>query len=895
MSLWRQLRHGVRTLLWRSRADGELDEEARHFAEEAAAAHEARGMGKEEARRMARLEMGSALQIREEVREAGWESGLTGFLDDLRYGARRLVRSPGFTAAGIITLALGIGATSALFAVVYTVLLRPLPYPHAERVVALVHTAPGANLKRLRMSPSLYFTYREESRVFDAVALWNGRRATVTGVGEAEQVPTLFVSHEFLDVLGVAPALGRGFRSGDDDGQSPRTAILSDGYWRQRFGGSPGVLGRRLVVESQPHEVIGVLPAGFDFLGEKAALLVPFRFRREQIRLIQFSEDGIARLKPGVTVKEANADVARCLLLAPRKFPMNAGFAANAFSDARISPTVRSLKDEAVGDVGGTLWLLMAGVGVLLAIACANVSNLALVRVEARRREFAVRAALGAGWGRMARDVMTECAVLGFMGGAAGLGLCAGVIRWLGPGSLFEPLPRAAEIGLDAWVVAFAMLLSMLCAMGVGLVPLWRASKDWTTEAVRGGGERMSASRERRTTQRGLLVMQLGLATVLLIASGLLLRTLAALRSVDAGFTAPQEVQAARVSIPVALVGSTEMVMRQQEAILRKFEALPGTTAAAIATSLPLEGANYDPVYVEGRDYGHDRLPPVRRMRRVSPGYMQALGGRLLAGRDLTWQDVYGFAPVALVSESMAREVWGEPVNGLGKRVRASLGEPWREVIGVVGDVRDDELTAAAPAMVYWPLGHRDAAGNASATRHVDYLVRSKRAGSVGYVKEMREALRSVNEHVPLANVRTLEEVRAKAMSTRALALVLLGVAGIMGLLLGVVGVYGVVAYSAGQRRREIAIRMAVGCTPRAVVQMFMREGLMAAAVGGALGLAAGIGAARAMRTLLFGVGTVDVGTLVVAWCVVAGAAGLASWAPASRAARTDPARALRG
>ena len=322
-------------------------------------------------------------------------------------------RSPGFTITAVLTLALGIGATAAIFTVTDGVLLKPLPFPHAERLVALVHTAPGINLDYLKMSPSLYFTYREEGRVFEDVAIWNGNRSTVTGLGDPEEVPTLFVTHQFLNVLGVRPAIGRGFTEADGDPQGARTVVLSDSYWNRQFGASRAVLGQRIVLDGNPHEIIGVLPAGFEFLDEKVSLVVPKRLRREEVRLIQFSEDGIARLKPGITLEQANADVARCLPLAAGKFPLNRGFAANAFADARIAPRLRLLKDHQIGDIGKTLWILMAAVGILLLIACANVANLLLVRADGRQHELAVREALGAGWGRMARDLLAESALLG--------------------------------------------------------------------------------------------------------------------------------------------------------------------------------------------------------------------------------------------------------------------------------------------------------------------------------------------------------------------------------------------------------------------------------------------------------------------------------------------------
>ncbi|MEO8368910.1 MAG: ABC transporter permease [Candidatus Solibacter sp.] len=894
MSLFRKLRHGIRVLTNRPAADRALDDEVEHYFDELAASYEAKGLSPAAAKREAGIQRGSALALRDEVRDAGWENWVSGMIDDCRYALRRMRRSPGFTCTAVLTLGLGIGATAAIFTVTDGVLLKPLSFPHAERLVALMHTAPGINLDSLKMSPSLYFTYREEGRVFEDVALWNGNRSTVTGLGDPEEAPTLFVTYQFLNVLGVRPAIGRGFTETDGDPQGGRTVVLSDSYWKRQFGGSPSVLGQRIVLDGNPHEIIGVLPAGFEFLDEKVSLVVPKRLRREEVILIQFSEDGIARLKPGVTLEQANADVARCLPLAALKFPLNRGFAARAFADARIAPRLRLLKDYQIGDIGKTLWILMAAVGILLLIACANVANLLLVRADGRQHELAVREALGAGWGRMARDLLAESVLLGAAGGLLGLGFCYCALRW-GVSRGFPYLPRLSTITVDARTLAFTLVISLAAGLLFGLAPVWKQRRRRAANDLRSsGGRSMTQSRERFATQRALLAVQVALAMVLLVGSGLMLRTFQALRSVEPGFTRPAEVQIVRVSIPATQAAAPEQVIRLEEAILRKFSEIAGVSAVAITSAAPMEGGTSNPIYSADHDPGQGKLPTVRSMRSVSPGFVAVLGSRLVAGRDLTWQEMYTGPPVVMISANMARELWGEPRAALGKRIRGSLTQEWREVIGVLADLRDEGVVKSAPAIVYWPLLQRPPNGALSVPRNVEYMIRSPRAGSVRFVQELQQSLRSVNPNLPLANVRTLEAIYQKSMARTSFVLLLLAVAGAMALALGVVGIYGVIAYSVAQRRKEIGIRIALGSTQQSVTAMFLRQGMLLVGPGAVIGTVAALGATRLMQSLLFGVQPFDFVTYGAMLALLVVSALLASWLPARKAASADPSEALR-
>lgn len=893
MSLWRQLKHGVRVLLNRRSADQELEDEARHYLDQSAAAFEANGLTADEARRAARMEMGNMITIREQVRQEGWESTIDTAREDLGYAIRRLLRNPGFTAVCIVTLTLGIGATAAIFSVINGVLLKPLPYPHPEQLVALWHTAPGVKIKNLPMAPSLYFTYLDESRSLQNIGLWKPVTSTVTGGAEPEEVPVLLAAHQTLAMLGTAPAIGRSFRASDDSPHSPRTVLLSNAYWRNRYGGASSALGHRIMIDGNAHEVIGVLPASFEFLDQKVSLVIPLRLNRAETYLLQFTYNGIARLKPGVSLEQANADLARCLLMAPSKFPINPGFSLRTFTDARIAPTLRLQKDSLVGDIGETLWVLMGAVGIVLLIACANVANLLLVRADGRQHELAIRAALGAGLVRIARELLLESLVLGVAGGLFGLGTAFLALRLLARLNITN-LPRVSQITIDPVVVAFTFGVSIAAALIFGLLPVWKYAKPALSGTLRGGGRSMSQSKERSRARGMLVIVQVALAMILLVSSGLMIRTFHALRAVDPGFTRANELQTMHVYIPPTQVKEPERVLRMHEAILRKLADLPGVASAAIANAVPMESAWDSPVYVE--DHGRaDQAPPVHRFKLVSPGYFSTLGSRLIAGRDLTWEETYGQAPVALVSENMARELWHHPNTALGKRVRASLKDDWRVVIGVVGDLRDNGINQKAPAIVYWPLLLKNFEGAPSRSqRGVDFLIRTPRAGSPAFIQEIRHALMSVNANLPLANERTLQAIYEKSMARTSFTLILLGLAGSMALILGFVGIYGVISYAVSQRTREIGIRIALGATLPGVTGIFVRQGLILSGIGAILGLLAALALTRLMQSLLFGVGPTDLSTYATVLAALILAALLASWLPARRATGVDPMHALR-
>jgi len=445
---------------------------------------------------------------------------MSSFNNELRQVVRRLRRAPMFTVVTLITLAAGVGANTAVFSVLESVLLKPLPYPHAGELVGVWHKAPGINIPELNMSPSNYFIYREQGRTFQDVGMYQGDSVSVTGVGEPEQVPSLNVSDATLPILGVQPIVGRHFRHEDDVPGAPQTVLLTYGYWQRKFGGNPSAVGQTLVVDGKARQIIGVLPKGFHFLDQvDPALITPLQFDRNKVHLGNFSYEALARLKPGMTLEQANADVARMLPIVMNSFPAPPGFSIKLFQDAKIAPYVRPLKQDVVGDVGGVLWVLMGSIGMVLLIACANVANLLLVRMEGRRQELALRSALGASWGRIAGELLLESLILGLLGSILGLGLAYGALKVL---VAIAPagLPRINEVGINGPVLLFTLIVAMLASVLFGCVPILKYAGSRLTTGIREGGRGLSQSKEQHRARNSLVVVQVALALVLLICSG---------------------------------------------------------------------------------------------------------------------------------------------------------------------------------------------------------------------------------------------------------------------------------------------------------------------------------------------------------------------------------------
>lgn len=895
MSIARQLAHGFRNLVRRTHADENIADEVDSFFAEAKADFEARGLTAHHAARAARIALGSSTALREQVRSYGWENILDGILRDLRYTLRRLRATPGFTLVSIGTLALGLGATSAIFSVVNGVLLKPLPYAHPEQLLAVWMTAPGVKITDLNMAPSVYFTMRDEERAFQAISMFTSGRTSVTGKGHPEEVQALFATHELLPILGISPQLGRSFATEDDDAGGERTVILSDGYWRSHFGGNGAVLGRRITIEGNQASVIGVLPASFEFMDQKIDLLLPLRFKRSAVHLGNFSYMGVGSLKTGVTISQASADLARMLPMVAKQFPPPPGYTTRVFEDARIAPNLRPLKKDLVGDIGNTLWMLMATVGIVLLIACANIANLLLVRTEARQQELAVRAALGAAWTRIARELLLESIMLGAIAGAVGLGLCWAALKLLSRSDLVH-LPRAGNIGIDVRVLLFTFIVSIGFSLSFGLIPVVRYVRPRLANALRSGGRSMSHSKNRHQVRSFLVVLQVALALVLLVTSGLMIRTFRNLHNVDPGFRNAQEIETVRIGIPDERVKEAEHVVRMEQAMLDNVAAVNGVISASITTSVPMGGEeSNDPVYAADKTYREGTIAPLRRYKWIAPGYFATMGQRMLAGRDLAWADIYNRSAVAIVSENTARDIWGVPEAALGKRIRSRDNDDWREIIGVVADEHSDGVDKNAPTIVYWPLLQKNFEGDpVSVRRYISFVIRTPRAGSMALQNEIRNALWIVDSDLPLAKSDTLKTLYDRSLARTSFTLMLLAIAGGMALVLGIVGIYGVVSYSVSQRTREIGIRLALGAPVAQITMAFVRNGLILSTVGCGFGLAAALVLAPLMKSLLFSVSPSDPLTYAAMSASLAMAAALASYFPARKATKVDPVEALR-
>ena len=810
------------------------------------------------------------------------------------HALRRLMHSPMFTVITAVTLAFGIGANSAIFSVIESILLRPLPYPQPENLISLNHTAPGINFVDAGAAPFLYFTYRDEGRTFQDIALVQGDTASVTGLAEPEEVECIDMTEGLLPILGVRPLLGRWFSAADTAPASPRTVMLAYGYWQARFGGDTSVLGRNLVLDGTPREIIGVMPAKFRFLDQKPALLLPLRLDRNKTFLGNFSYQGLARLKPGVTLAQASADVKRMIPIALQKFPPFPGYNLKMFEEARLGPKLRPLKQDLVGDIGSTLWVLMGTIGIVLLIACANVANLMLVRADGRQHELAIRVALGATRGTIARDLLAESIAIGIFGGMLGLILAYGAVRLL---LVIAPahLPRLTEISIDPAVILFTLAISLLVGLVFGLIPVIKYASGHAATTLRAGGRSLSQSKERHRARGSLVVVQIALALVLLIGCGLMIRTFQALRHVDPGFTHPEQLQTLRISIPQSQVHDDTAAVRMEQEISERIARIPDVSSVGLSSVVPMDGGGWrDPVFAQDKAYSRS-IPTLRRYKFVSPGLLRTMGNRLLAGRDLTWTDIYERRPVAMVSENLALELWHDPASAIGKRVREKLDGPWREVVGVVTDEREDGVNQPAPAIAYWPILMNDFEGDKSSVRRtLAYVIRSNRTGSQNFLKAVQQAVWSVNANLPLANVITLQALYEKSLARTSFTLVMLAIAGAMALLIGLVGIYGVISYSVSQRTREIGIRMALGARQAELTRMFIGQGLILAAIGVVCGLAASLALTELMSSLLFEVKPVDPLTYAAVSVGLIAAALLASYLPALRVTDVDPVEALR-
>jgi putative ABC transport system permease protein len=872
--LWRNLVH-------RRRVERDLDDEVRAYVDLLAAEKVAQGMSEAEARRAALVEAGGVEPVKEQVRDVRGGALLDALAQDTRYGARMLARTPAFTAAAILALALGIGATTAVFSVVNAVLLRPLPYPAADRLVVVLHR--GVN----PVAPANFVDWRHQSTVFERMGAAEYWMPDLTGDDASETVKGVRLTADIFPMLGVPPLLGRAPLPREEEPGQDHVAILGYALWRRRFGGDPDVVGGSITLNGEAYTVLGVMPQGFSFppfWATGAEVWAPLALGERATSRTGSSLRIFARLEPGVSLDRARAEMAAITARLENEYP-----ATNR------NVVVRSLEDMVVGDVRPALLVLLGAVGFVLLIACANVAHMLLARAAARQREVALRATLGATRARLIRQFLTESVMLGLAGGLAGVLLAMAGIEVLV--SLSPGLPRAETIGLDGAVLAFVVVVSVATGIAFGLVPALPASRRDVSDALKEGARGSTEGAGRHRLRSLLVASEFALALVLSAGAGLMIRSFVALQAIDPGFD-PRGVLTMVVSVAGAQEGLPPRRAAFYQGLLERVRALPGVASASAINHLPLAGDIWGwPFNVEGRPLPKPGETPTAAYRVVLPGYFHTMGTPILRGRDVAGTDRLGTPGVVVVNEWLAQHHWpGE--DPLGKRL--TLGNPrenpsWLTVVGVVKNAVRSRWTAAPQEEIFLPyLQTRDyleRPGNAHA-----YLTLVVRAGGdpSALAPAIRGIVSSMDRGVPVSQVQTMDEVVAQSNARPRFYLLLLGAFAAAAVLLAAVGIYGVMSYSVSRRTNEIGVRMALGAKPSDVLRLIVGHGMVVALGGAAVGLAGALGLTRLMSSLLYGVGASDPATFLAVSLLLGAVALAASYIPARRATRIDPLTALR-
>lgn len=806
---------------------------------------------------------------------------------------RKLLRSAGFTAIAVLTLALGIGANTALFSVVHGVLLKPLPFQNADELYGLWHTAHGIGIPQVEQSNTTYTVYRDLSQSFEEIGLTQSDFSmNLTEVGEPVRVSVATATASLFEVLGVPAHLGRTFAEEEDDPGQPQVAILSFGLWRGRFGGEANILGRTLRLNGTPWEVVGVMPEGFTYPGESTELWIPHVIEPDELGRANFSYDAVGRLKPGVTVESANTELAVLLRRMPEIYPGE--ITAGLLESAQITPYITPLLKDVVGDVSQVLWILLGTVSFVLLIACANVANLFLVRAEGRQRELALRTALGASRGDVLQYFLTESVLLATLGGIAGTGLAYLGLRGLIAMSP-DNIPRLGEVGLHPQVLLFTAMVSLLSGFVFGIIPVLRYRRPNILSAINEGSLRSSSGRETHRARNGLVVVQVALALVLLIGSGLMARSFWELRNVQPGFE-KDGLLTLRLSLPRAEYPEPTDAARFYERLMEELATLPGVERVGAISNLPMtDRQSNNGVVLEDLPLQPDDVPPVVRTNWAAPGYFETMGIPLHEGRTFEPRDHQQRTGAAIVSANFAKQFWPHG-SAIGKRLMPGLPdqEPqWFTIVGVVGDVRDDGLSQDPPTMIYYPVV-------GIGGEYGDWTIRTMSVAMRGDIEPTtiigaaRKVLWDLDASLPVIGIRTGDAIVSQSMARTSYTMILLGIASGVALLLGAVGIYGVISYIVSQRTRELGIRLALGAQRGEVSRMVIRQGLGLALIGVSLGVVLALFATRLMSALLFGVSGTDPLTFVGLSLFLVGIAIAASYLPARRAARVNPVEALR-
>lgn len=806
---------------------------------------------------------------------------------DLSYGLRQLIKSPRFTIVAVLSLAIGIGATTAIFSVTNALLLRPLGYKDADRLVILWNRSPGLGVAQDWFSPGQYLDVRAENKVFEDVAATIDSSFNITGGPTAERVEGARVSSSLFHVLGAQPLIGRAFTADEDEQGKPTSAILSYGFWQRRFAGDPNVLGQTLTLNGNPVQIVGVMPSDFSLNKEvmptvnkisnaEMLLSLPMGWGKRTTRT---NEDYniFGKLRAGVTVAQAQSDVDRIVsgmkAQYPKNYPESSGFMIS----------VVPLLQQVVGDVRRPLLILLGSVGLLLLIACANVANLLLARATVRQREIAIRAAVGAGRMRLIRQLLTESIALSLIGGVLGFVIAVLVTRFLRV-TAAETLPRISEIGVDRRVLFFSFAVSLFTGIFFGLVPALRASRVDLNGALKDGGRGLAGGRHHRL-RNGLVVVQVALSLVLLIGAGLLVRTYQHIQNANPGFNV-KNVLSFRVSLPNAKYKGPA-VTNYYKQLAEKIRSLPGVEAVGTSYSLPMSSVAlaWGPITIEGYVPRNPADVVMSNERFVSPGYFSAMGVPLVSGRYFDERDIKGATEAVIVNEAMVQKFWPNE-NPIGKRLERAGAEPWRTVVGVVRDSKEFAIDNEPPLSIYHP--HEQIPIGT-----MFLVVRSNTRPRILTPAIMKE-LQALDPEVPGFEFKTMENRLSDSLARRRFSTFLLAMFAVVALLLAAIGIYGVIAYSVSQRTQEIGIRMALGAGPSRILMMVLRQSLLLAVIGVIIGLAGARFLTKVMANLLYGVSATDVVMFAVPALVLALIALIAGFVPARRAARVDPTVALR-
>jgi putative ABC transport system permease protein len=866
-------------LLRKNRIEQEMEEELRFHLRMRTRENIERGMRPEEAEREAWRRFGNVGHIKDQARDIKGGGFMETLLQDLRYGVRTLVKHPGFTLIAVITLALGIGANTAIFSVVYALLLRPLPYHEPERLVMLGETWWGE--RRVVAYPN-FSDWRERARSFEGMASFRWQSFNLTGVDKPVRLQGLIVNWNFFQLLGVRPQLGRMFAAEDDRYGAARTALLSNGMWKEKFAGEADVIGRKILLDSEPYEVIGVLPQGFEYF-EANDLYVPIGLSLgPQSALLDRGNHmglyAVARMKPGLTLEQADREMATLGTQLASEYPAtNSGGSAQA----------EFLQDVMAEDVRQSLQMLFGAVGFILLIACVNVANLLLVRAADRRKEIALRLAIGAGRGRIIRQLLSESLLIALLGGAFG----ALLGRWMLSGLLAlapDNTPQLSRVSLDKTAMLFTLAVSALTSVLCGLAPALHAAGTDLQKALKEGG-RSFAGASRDVTRKTLLVAEVGLALVLLVGAGLLARSMARLLSVDPGFNV-ENLLTMRIILSDNAYDKARAHIFYEECMAR-VSALPGVRSAALTHSLPINGTFWNSVFIVGDKPVPPRAElPSAGWEPVTPNYFETMGIRLLRGRLFNAAEPNA-SNVTVINERLAQRLWpGE--DPIGKRLKQGWPEdrtPWREVIGVVADIKMNGVQSGTPMQAYLPITQE----HNYVYLNFHLVVRTAGDPLLG-TAAVEHAIHSIDKDLPISGIRSMEQLLGVSLAQQRLTLLLLASIAALALALAAIGIYGVISYWVRQRTHELSIRMALGAQARDVLKLILAQGLKLALIGVVIGLAAAFALTRWMESLLFGVRPTDPLTFAMVAVTLLCVALLACYFPARRATKVDPLVALR-